>query len=1085
MTIHQTEVSRSKHVFKKSTLAVCIAALTAAQAYGQENTTTEDPVALEEVLVYGVKQSLQNAQDIKRDSDTVVDAISASDIGSLPDRSVLEALQRVPGVSIERFAAADDPDHFSVEGSGVVIRGLTQTRSEFNGRDTFTANAGRGLSFQDVPPELMGSVEVAKNQSADMIEGGISGTVNLKTRLPLDNPERLIAFSAEALYSDLIEETTPAGSALYSDAWTTGAGTFGFLANLAASNIKARTDGVQIERYVTRNNIGPNGERLEMPGTTTYEVPRGANVRTAEHDRDRFGGSLAFQWENPDETMLLTTQIIHSDSTNSWVEHVVEFQDGDREAQLFAAGFQGANPFTFDGNGRFQSGTIAAYDMDSRYFQDVDVGGGRTPENGGLWGSKYALQTRFSENTNKVTDYSAHLRLNPGDRWTLDLDAQYIDSSVTNTDFSVMNATHALVDLDLNGGDMPSVRYLNPYTGLSNEDAGVEHPIEYSTLGDQDYFSASHNTYWRSAMDHTEDSEGDEFALQADVDYEVNNFGLTTIESGVRYAKRSQTTRWAIYNWSELSESWTSWGNEVSRGPAWMDRADVAHLIDDQETYSFDNFHRGDGLAGADTFRFPSVDYVRNYRALDALGFHWNDPNYADQVAAVSVPGQVWSPLSARDGLVDGRYQPAEINESEEANTAIYAKANFEWEGGIRIGGNVGVRLVRIENDTTGYQIFPDLAPNEIQTQEEANNINQQYVDAGFENPGLMIGDPNPLDRNNFLPESDRAFGNEATYKQEAANDYFEMLPSLNLKFELTDDVLIRLAVSKAIAQPELGKLRNYMNVEAQDVTGTVTIGDDGIPVANTAVGYYQASAGNPNLKPMEAIQYDLSAEWYFADVGSLTATIFYKDLKNYFIDGAFNRQISNNGATKTVRVDGPINGGEGSIEGFEIAYQQFYDFLPEPWDGIGTQFNYTYVENEGSPNSGLSNYEKGPDDTASDIAFTGLPLQGLSKDTYNVALMYQKEAIELRLAYNWRSDYLLTTRDVITTLPIYNKASGNLDASAFYDLNDSFKIGIQITNLLDEVTETEMQVNQEGDRVGRSWFVNDRKFALTLRGSF
>ncbi|WP_394664001.1 TonB-dependent receptor plug domain-containing protein, partial [uncultured Sphingomonas sp.] len=84
-----------------------------------------------EVVVTGIRQSLANAQSIKRNSDTVVDAITASDIGALPDRSVTEALQRVPGVSISRFAAANDPDHFSVEGSGVAVRGLTFVRSEF------------------------------------------------------------------------------------------------------------------------------------------------------------------------------------------------------------------------------------------------------------------------------------------------------------------------------------------------------------------------------------------------------------------------------------------------------------------------------------------------------------------------------------------------------------------------------------------------------------------------------------------------------------------------------------------------------------------------------------------------------------------------------------------------------------------------------------------------------------------------------------------------------------------------------------------------------------------------------------------
>ena len=130
------------------------------------------------IIVTGIRQSLRSAQNIKRNSDTVEDVITATDIGALPDRSVTEALQRVPGVAINRFAAPSDPDHFSVEGSGVVVRGLTFTRSEFNGRDTFSTGVyGQAINFQDVPAELLGSVEVFKETTADRIEGGLSGTV--------------------------------------------------------------------------------------------------------------------------------------------------------------------------------------------------------------------------------------------------------------------------------------------------------------------------------------------------------------------------------------------------------------------------------------------------------------------------------------------------------------------------------------------------------------------------------------------------------------------------------------------------------------------------------------------------------------------------------------------------------------------------------------------------------------------------------------------------------------------------------------------------------------------------------------------
>ena len=110
-----------------------------------------------------------------------------------------EALQRVPGVTMNRFAGTSDPDHFSVEGSGVVVRGLTFTRSEFNGRDTFSTGVyGQAINFQDVPAELLGSVEVIKECTADRIEGGLSGTINMNLRLPFDNNGFHLGYDLEA-----------------------------------------------------------------------------------------------------------------------------------------------------------------------------------------------------------------------------------------------------------------------------------------------------------------------------------------------------------------------------------------------------------------------------------------------------------------------------------------------------------------------------------------------------------------------------------------------------------------------------------------------------------------------------------------------------------------------------------------------------------------------------------------------------------------------------------------------------------------------------------------------------------------------
>jgi iron complex outermembrane receptor protein len=248
--------------FRKSLLTlammgVCVTAFS--QEAEQTATPDDDEEGVELIEVRGMRANLINAQNLKRNSDTVIDALTAADIGALPDRSVLEAIQRLPGVSIERFAGPDDPDHFSVEGSGAIIRGMTQTRSEFNGRDSFSANSSRGLSFQDVSPELMSGVDVFKNQTADMIEGGIGGTISLRTRKPFDSQGQVFAFNVDYSYGDLAKEWTPTLSALYSNRWETSAGEFGLLFNYADSKLMGASHGIQsdaVVEYYARDLVG-------------------------------------------------------------------------------------------------------------------------------------------------------------------------------------------------------------------------------------------------------------------------------------------------------------------------------------------------------------------------------------------------------------------------------------------------------------------------------------------------------------------------------------------------------------------------------------------------------------------------------------------------------------------------------------------------------------------------------------------------------------------------------------------------------------------------------------------------------------
>ncbi|WP_157840468.1 TonB-dependent receptor plug domain-containing protein [Sphingomonas sp. Ant20] len=175
-----------------------------------------------DIVVTGVRASLRSAQARKRNASQIIDSIVAEDIGKLPDNNVSEALQRISGIQIERNQG---------EGSRIAIRGLTQVRTELNGRDYFTAGDGRTISLEDIPSELLAGIDVYKNPAADVIEGGLGGTVNLRTRMPFDFSKPTISGSARVTHHDLADKTKTSFSGLITDTYQTGLGEIGFLLN--------------------------------------------------------------------------------------------------------------------------------------------------------------------------------------------------------------------------------------------------------------------------------------------------------------------------------------------------------------------------------------------------------------------------------------------------------------------------------------------------------------------------------------------------------------------------------------------------------------------------------------------------------------------------------------------------------------------------------------------------------------------------------------------------------------------------------------------------------------------------------------
>lgn len=962
---------------------VSLVALAPMSAMAQSAPAAQDPEAtdVDELVVTGIRAQLRSAQAIKQDSEVIVDSVTAVDIGALPDRSVSEALQRIPGITLQRTNAARDPARLAAEGGGVFVRGLSWVRSETNGRDIFSASNGRGLSFEDVSADLLAGVDVYKNVAANMIEGGIAGTVNLRTRVPFDNSEPLISLNTDYNYGDLSERGFFSGSFLASDRWDTGIGEIGLLANISVSNVGNRTDSISVDRYdpVVLNAGNAPTDGSAAAGDTVY-IPKYLGWRTIDWEQERTAVALAAQWR-PNDDLLFTFQALTSEANAYNVERAL--------------------------------GTESILNPNSTYTYNDDsvFVGGNVPQ------ANYNTDTRVGDDSKRTTDIALSFRYAPNSPWSFSGDLQYVES--TAEIYSMTAFTQLLNRPDLNiqiGGDLPTVTS----TGGTTEDRSTY--------------------WWAAAMDHIEDNEADEIAGRFDVtyDFEEGSF-FKSASFGVRGTEKNYINRQTGYNWGLLSNQY--WGNGGG-AVVYLDDTGFPggtqdpRLLDASELYTFDNFFRGDAPVPGVAW-FPTAGLINQGTA------------YAyDILRNTQSSGWGWTPLS--DDYESYRLGGGNggITELTEQTQAAYVYSRFGAENalfGRTFDGNIGVRVVQTETTAAAVTTLPVI-------QGTCPPIANPGADCTAFNQAVAFSTGGSLDG------------------AAVSNSYTDVLPSFNLRVFLADGLQARFAVSRAMVRPEMYQLQPFTNLSINFEADGYTL-DDVAPF--TGIG------GNPTLDPIKATNYDFSLEWYFAPTGSVTFAAFHKDITDYIFTGTDTETFTNGGVTYDFLLTRYVNGDEGTVDGFELAYQQFYDFLPGWLGGFGFQGNFTFIDSSGGRNTS-QNILDPLQNTASGEA---LPLEGMSRTSYNAALLYENYGISARLAYNWREEYLLTTSAANVNAPVWASDYGQLDGSVFYNLTDDVKIGIQSTNILNE--RTVLKVGNETRKPPYNWVDTDRRVSIVLRAAF
>lgn len=903
--------------------SVSALSLLAGQAFAQQ---AGEPSTVDEVVVTGIRASLRQSIDTKRNANAIVDVVTAEDVGKFPSSNVAEAITIIPGVTVDR--AFGQGEKVSILGTDPALN-----RTLLNGQTVASADwflldqPGRTFNYALLAPQIVGKVEVFKSPEARIDEGSIGGTVNVLTRRPLDLGEHTLSGAVTYLYNDRSKEGDPQLSAMAG--WRNADATFGVLVSAQRAVDGLRRDGLESFGTIPANyynggnaeNPGanaiangnctgacattllanPNARGLNSFGTSYFEQTRERNSYTvAAQWRPNAQLDLNFDWLRVDATYDNTAQAMFAFQGNTWNSlgglSAIQVDDG----VITKASFKNALS-VWDIQYREAALTTDSYHLNGKWNAGSwDVAGdvGYTKASGGT------QRQLFGEFLNWA-DYTVDFTGAPGKPGNL----TYANGNVMN------NAKAFSFDGGWGGG--------NPAVGPTGYNAGWGGNIVSKPTTDEETYA------------------------QFDAGYNRDGF-INRIQFGYKYRTH------------ETDQKMSGVTVQVYGNP------DNASKF--KPTVAPDNYLRGfDGVS----------DQMKGRLRMDGRVL-------ADYIEAGGYL-RPWQPKPVPTVFGNAEFTAQNWNIQETIN-AVYGQVDFENE---RVRGNIGLRYVRTESESGGFTC-----------------VNQVGGACG-------------------TTAADWAWNVKS-------KSYDDILPSLNVAINASEDVIVRIAAAKVISRPNYADMSNYFWLSDQILTG---------------------GGGNPDLDPYKSTNLNLAAEWYFARNAILSGEVFYKKIDNYILQSTSPESHFNQArnAVTTYQISRPNNAGSADLKGATFAYQQTYAY------GLGLLANYTYVD--------------GSTDGGNDLPFN-------SKHQVNISPFYESGPFSARVTYTWRSKYF-TGIDRGDNL--YVRAYTGLDATAGYAFTDSVSLTVSGQNLLD--SEYYSYANKEN--LPRGIYRTGRKLLATLSVSF
>jgi len=970
----------------------------------------------DDIVVTGIRASQARSVEIKRNAASVVEAISAQDIGKLPDVTISDSLQRIPGVQIRREAG---------EGGAVNIRGLPQVTTLMNGEQFLGANSVTTVqpNFTDIPSQLFSGATVFKSPTASLQQAGLSGTVDLLTRRPMDLKRGVtLAAAAEAQYGDRTEKWNPSANGLVAYHGER----FGVLVSAAYSDLTLANSFRGLQDYgVALNNeggsatnqgafaVGNNGVSRGRPvrngaGTIIgYDVngdgdandafitPQSHTAWNRITDRERFGANASLQFEIND-ALKLTADAFYTRQTQYDRTAGFQFQNVDWLSSPFL-------PTTSRDTGAVVNGynvnTVQQYTYSLPSFDSYSE----------------TFRTK-SESQN----YNLQLDWQPSDQFKGTIRGIYGKASRKRdqayTQFSLTNGTQWA------------------YNGVGNYPASLGGDRQFNPNGYQIY------------------------SQTATVDYSSGApvFGF----SPAFLAQASDPSRYGL-------KTISSEGNQYQDGDLWAVRADGEYTADNGVKLAFGARY---GERSVDQFTFDRVSpfYAGNTdNAANPAGgclVKWKafDVNLNDNKCAVrDAQGNAYTAGYTRQasdqifaGLIKQYALPAGGTPALYALDPHAMDDSEAWQNKFYPGSQnlvnpadsftVNVRQISGYGQVSGEgELFgmPFRANGGLQVVNTRLNVRQN-----------IVGAPQPYG------VSGVDAGDVTTQRE-----FTDFLPAFNIAFDLTDKLRARAAFSKTMTVLDFLQWGGGLNVNYAINTQVNPARFE----ARTA-----DSRGNPNLNPWRATNAEASLEYYTGRSSLVAVGAFYISVDSFITTTTEIRNDipDNDGVIRRPVVTNTLAQGEGgTLKGIEAsARQSLADYGVNGFlGGFGVDANYTLSLGD----AGLV-----------DLAGNNQPFQDNSKHQVNAALWFEKYGLQARVAYNYRSKRLASSNyGGIQGLAQYQEPTNYLDASISYDVTPQFSVYGQASNL---TGETERYYLTWQDQVFNE-NIYERRFIAGVRAKF